>query len=46
MTPGILEWGKSVGCTHAMMTGRPGWQRTKLMRDWIKQDYVILEKKL
>lgn len=29
----ILEWGKSVGCTHASLVGRKGWERTFLTRE-------------
>lgn len=46
MTPLVLEWGKLNGCTHALMTGRPGWARTKLLRDWHKHDAIIMEKAL
>ena len=47
MTPIILEWGKKNGATHAILTGRRGWERTFLARSgWIKQDYTIMEKEL
>lgn len=46
MTPLILEWGKDNGCTHALMTGRPGWSRTKLLRDWKVESAIIMEKTL
>lgn len=28
MTPGILAWGRSQGCTHAAFLGREGWERS------------------
>ena len=47
MTPIILEWGKANGATHAIMTGRPGWERSFLAKSgWEKQPYVIMEKAL
>jgi hypothetical protein len=47
MTPIILEWGKANGCTHALLTGRPGWERTFLTKTgWTKSNYVIMERGL
>lgn len=30
----VLEWGRAVGCTLAMFTGRLGWQRALRDRGW------------
>lgn len=47
MSPIILQWGRSVGCTHAAFCGRPGWERTFLTRTgWQKSNMVVLEKPL
>lgn len=49
MTPLILEWGKSVGCTHAILTGRKGWSSDRLFlhrTGWKTEDAVIMEKDL
>ena len=32
MYPVILDWARSIGCTRATFTGRPGWGRTFLTR--------------
>jgi hypothetical protein len=32
MLPGLLEWGRSEGCTEAFLTGRAGWTRSFLAR--------------
>ena len=47
MTPLILEWGKMNGCTHALLTGRKGWERTFLSKTgWHKEDVIVMEKTL
>ncbi len=48
MTPIILEWGKKKrGCTHAILTGRSGWQRTFLAKSgWKTEPYIVMEKEL
>lgn len=47
MTPVVLEWGKSKGCTRAVMLGRKGWERSFLTRTgWSIPPLVVLEKDL
>lgn len=47
MTPGILDWGRSVGCTRATLMGRKGWTRTFLKdTGWNASDLVLMEKAL
>lgn len=47
MTPLVLKWGKLNGCTHALLTGRPGWQKTFLAKTgWKKESAIIMEKEL
>lgn len=44
MTPHILDWGRSQGCTRASLVGRKGWQRT-FLRDtgWTVSNHVLME---
>lgn len=47
MTPLILDWGKSRGCTRATLIGRKGWQRTFLKdTGWRTSDLIFMEKDL
>jgi hypothetical protein len=47
MTPYILAWGRSQGCTRASLVGRKGWQRTFLKdTGWAVSDLVIMERAL
>ncbi len=47
MTPHILDWAKSEGCTHATLSGRKGWQRSFLSRTgWQTYPIVIMHKAL
>lgn len=46
MTPVILDWGKSIGCTRASLIGRKGWERTFLTRTGWESGLVVLEKSL
>lgn len=46
MTPGILDWGRSVGCTQAVFTGRRGWERTFLSRTGWTPKLVVFDKAL
>lgn len=47
MAPGILAWGRDHGCTKAVFTGRPGWERTFLTRTgWAPAKLVVFEKQL
>lgn len=46
MTPPILAWGQSVGCTKAQFVGRHGWQRTWLARDGWRAQAVMMEREL
>ena len=45
--PVMLAWAKSLGCTRATMTGRPGWAKTFLTRDegWTSQ-LVLFSKEI
>jgi hypothetical protein len=47
MVPGIIEWGRSKGCTSASLTGRMGWSRSFLTRTegW-KSTAVVMTKEL
>ena len=33
MLPGILDWARMHGCTHASLVGRKGWSRVAWMQD-------------
>ena len=33
MLPGILDWARMHGCTHASLVGRKGWSRVAWMKD-------------
>lgn len=33
MAPMIDRWAQEVGCTHALIRGRPGWQRMSFLKD-------------
>jgi hypothetical protein len=45
MEPGIIEWGRTEGCTLARLLGRRGWERSFLTDvGWVKSDHIILEK--
>jgi hypothetical protein len=47
MTPGILEWARSIGCTHASLVGREGWRRVPwMLADGWRFKHVVLEKEL
>jgi hypothetical protein len=46
MVPGILEWGRTQGCTAASMTGRKGWERTFLKREGWESKLVVMTKEL
>lgn len=47
MTPHILEWGRTQGCTRALFTGRRGWTRTFLTRTgWVNSQLETLSKEL
>lgn len=47
MVPTILEWGRSQGCTKAIFTGRPGWEKTFLSRTgWSPAKLVVFEKQI
>ncbi len=47
MTPFILDWGKSEGCSHATLVGRKGWQRSFLARSgWNVSPIVLMSKAL
>jgi hypothetical protein len=44
MTPTVLEWGKTQGCSKASLIGRRGWERTFLKRaGWVVQPLVHME---
>lgn len=47
MVPGVEAWGESQGCTAAMTTGRPGWERTFLTKQqgWAST-HVVFQKEL
>lgn len=47
MYPAVEAWGMTMGCTSAMMTGRPGWARSFLREQgWHPSKLVIFEKPL
>ena len=49
MVPVILDWARAQGCTKALFTGRPGWERTFVTRMGWKRpavETVVLEKSL
>ena len=46
MLPGIMEWGRTQGCTAASMTGRRGWERTFLKREGWTANLVVMTKEL
>ncbi len=44
MVPGILEWGRTKGCTSASLTGRLGWTRSFLSKDGWTPTAVLMTK--
>jgi hypothetical protein len=46
MVPGILEWGQSIGCTHASLVGRFGWLRSFVREFGFKEKATLMEAKL
>lgn len=46
MYPVLLQWGKDQGCTTAVFTGRPGWERTFLKDEGWKPTLTVFEKEL
>lgn len=47
MTPHILAWAKTQGCTKATLVGRKGWARSFLTDDaWVTKPHVIMERAL
>lgn len=46
MYPRIEAWGREQGCDIAVFTGRPGWERTFLVRDGWKRTLAVFEKPL
>lgn len=47
LLPAVIEWAKTQGCTHGLMIGRRGWERTFLTRTgWTVAPTVVLERKL
>jgi hypothetical protein len=46
MTPIILDWARTQGCTKASLAGRRGWERTFIARTGWKQSLVVFEKSL
>lgn len=47
MTPGILDWARSIGCTHASLVGREGWRRVSwMLKDGWRFKYILMEKEL
>lgn len=44
MTPHILDWGRSHGCSNATLIGRKGWQRSFLTRTgWRVAPVILME---
>jgi hypothetical protein len=46
MAPKLEEWGRSQGCTKAVLSGRRGWERSFLVNEGYEQKLVVLEKVL
>lgn len=47
MLPAVIDWAKAQGCTHALMIGRRGWERTFMTRTgWKVAETVVLEREL
>ena len=47
MTPLVLEWGASQGCTTARLVGRRGWTRSFLARTgWHDTQLVLMERSI
>lgn len=46
MTPLVIEWGKTQGCTRAALIGRRGWARTFLAGAGWQQTGVLMETQL
>lgn len=46
MWPVIETWGRSQGCTHALFTGRKGWERTFVRRIGFQPKLVVFTKEL
>ena len=43
MLPGILDWARMHGCTHASLVGRKGWSRVAWMKDegWTEEGVMM-----
>ena len=43
MLPGILDWARMHGCTHASLVGRKGWSRVAWMQDegWTEEGVMM-----
>lgn len=47
MLPEVMAWGTAQGCTHSIMIGRRGWERTFLTRSgWHVAETVVLEREI
>ena len=46
MTPPILDWGRTQGCSRAALFGRPGWSRSFLTKEGWRPTAVVMEKVL
>lgn len=46
MVPGIIEWGRTQGCSAASLTGRKGWERSFLKREGWATKLVVMTKDL
>lgn len=46
MVPHIEQWGRERGCTIAVFTGRPGWERTFLKNGGWRSKLAVFEKGL
>lgn len=42
----LIEWGRTQGCTKAVMTGRPGWGRTFLTREGWEPTLQVYEREI
>ena len=46
MTPGILDWGRAMGCSHASLVGRFGWLRSFVREFGFKEAATMMEAEL
>lgn len=46
MLPGVIDWGRTQGCTRASLIGRKGWERAPhlVATGWTKSDLIMMHR--